>query len=359
MVVVRRQIPMISLGRQTSISPLLMSLAFVIGLGGVILAIWPYRASLPETAISPDPVVATVGPRTITLQALERSLALPLYMADLKRHQLLQQGVQHQIDEELLTAEAIKRDISVSQLLDEASQSESIARLANLPGPVKRLTPAPLPGQPVTSADPELQSKIRQALLVSLRRQTDIRITLPVLEPPVLPVSADDDPRIGPDSAPVTIIEFSDFQCPFCQRSVGVLRELRRIYGDRIRVVYRDFPGQNHPHAVSAAEAAQCAHEQGKFWDYHDLLFSRQAPEASWNFLALAAELHLKTEDFGGCLNSGRFRAEIYKDFQDGLRLGINSTPTFFINGRPLIGAQPLSAFQALIDKALHEQQHS
>ena len=83
---------MTCLGRQLSISPLLMSLAFVIGLGGVILAIWPYRASLPETAISPDPVVATVGPRTITLQALERSLALPLYMADLKRHQLLQQG---------------------------------------------------------------------------------------------------------------------------------------------------------------------------------------------------------------------------------------------------------------------------
>jgi protein-disulfide isomerase len=110
---------------------------------------------------------------------------------------------------------------------------------------------------------------------------------------------------------------------------------------------------------VPAAEAAQCAHEQGKFWDYHDLLFSRQAPEASWNFLALAAELHLKTEAFGGCLNSGRFRAEIYKDFQDGLRLGINSTPTFFINGRPLIGAQPLSAFQTLIDNALHEQQHS
>ena len=351
---------MTCLGRQLSISPLLMSLAFVIGLGGVFLAIWPYRASPPEAGISSDPIVATVGTRTITLQALERSLALPLYTADLKRQQLLQQGIQHKIDEELLAVEATKRDISVSQLLDEASQSESIARLANLPGPVKRLTPTPLrDGQPVTSPDPELQAKIRQALLVSLRRQTDIRITLPALEPPVLPVSADDDPGVGPDNAPVTIVEFSDFQCPFCQRSVGVLRELRRMYGDKIRVVYRDFPGQNHPHALPAAEAAQCAHEQGKFWDYHDLLFSRQAPETSWNFLALAAEVHLQTESFKGCLNSGRFRAEIYKDFQDGVRLGINSTPTFFINGRPLIGAQPIPAFQALIDKALQEQQHS
>jgi hypothetical protein len=118
-----------------------MSLALVIGLGGVFLAIWPWRDFQPETAISTDPVVATVGTRTITLQALERSLALPLYMVDLKRQQLLQQGLQHNIDEELLTAEARKRHLSVSELLEEASQSESIARLANLPGPVKRLTP--------------------------------------------------------------------------------------------------------------------------------------------------------------------------------------------------------------------------
>ncbi len=180
-----------------------MSLALVIGLGGVFLAIWPWRVVLPETTIATDPVVATVGTRTITLQALERSLALPLYMADLQRQQLLQQGLQHNIDEELLTAEAQKRHLSVSELLDEASQSESIARLANLPGPVKRLTPTPpRDRQPVTSPDAELQAKIRQALLVSLRRQTDIRITLPTLQPPVLPVSADDDPRIGPGQCP-------------------------------------------------------------------------------------------------------------------------------------------------------------
>src|SRR5687767_14555640 len=146
---------MTCLGRHLSISHLLMSLALVIGLGGVFLAISSWRDFLPQRAISPDPVVATIGTRTITLQALERSLALPLYMADLQRQQLLQQGIQHSIDEELLTDEARKRHLSVSELLDEASQSESIARLANLPGPVKQVTPTPIRDrQPVTSADP-------------------------------------------------------------------------------------------------------------------------------------------------------------------------------------------------------------
>jgi protein-disulfide isomerase len=341
-----------------SINRVLITVFFVLLLG-FLLGSWSHRASMPETAASSETIVATVGIRPITLAALERTLPLPLYMAAQQRQQLLLQGLQRLIDQELLATEASKRSISVSQLLDDASQSESIAKLANLPGPVRRLsTNKTRDGQREALPDPEQRVRIRQALLVALRRQSEIHITLPALEPPVLPVSADDDPRLGPDNAPVTIIEFSDFQCPFCQRSVGVLQEIRRIYGDKIRVVYRDFPGQNHPHAWPAAEAAQCAHEQGKFWEYHDLLFARQSPEKTWNFLALAVELHLQADAFNGCLNSGRFRAEIYKDFQDGLNLGIASTPTFFINGRPLVGAQPTAAFEALIDKALLDPQH-
>ena len=174
--------------------------------------------------------------------------------------------------------------MTVSQLLADASQSESVARLANLPAPVKRLSPSTTQDSPSLGAshDPQEQARIRQALLVSLRRQTDIHITLPPPEPPILTVSADDDPSIGPVNAPVTIVEFSDFQCPYCQKSVGVLKELRRLYGDKVRVVYRDYPGPNHPHAPQAAEAAQCAGEQGKFWEYHDILFDRQTPGTGW-----------------------------------------------------------------------------
>jgi protein-disulfide isomerase len=176
------------------------------------------------------------------------------------------------------------------------------------------------------------------------------------LEVPVLEVEADGDRRLGPDRAPITIVEFSDFQCPYCQKSVGTLKELRRLYGDRIRLIYRDYPGPNHPYAPQAAIAARCAGEQGKFWEYHDLLFDRQSSNKGWDFASLSKELGLQQSVFEGCLNSGRFREQITKDLQDGLKLGITSTPTFFLNGRPLVGAQPLTNFQTLIDTLLAHQ---
>jgi protein-disulfide isomerase len=194
---------------------------------------------------------------------------------------------------------------------------------------------------------------------VFLRRKADIRITLPNLEPPILAVSTQGHAALGPDPAPVTIVEFSDFQCPYCQQSVQVLKELRHLYGDKIRLVYRDYPGPNHPYARQAAEAAQCAGEQGKFWEYHDLLFDRQSSGTGWDFVALAREAGLQQSAFEICLSSGRFREEITKDLQDGLKLGITSTPTFFVNGRPLVGAQPLASFQALIDRILEQPPHS
>jgi protein-disulfide isomerase len=322
---------------------------------------WPFPAYEPEPATSGDPVVATVGTRSITLREVEQTVALPLYQADQQRSNLLHQALQWKIEETLLAAEASRKGVSVSQLLGEATQSETVARLANLPAPVKQLSPGTTQDSPSYGAshDPQEQARTRQALLVSLRRKADIHIALVPPEPPILTVSVDDDPSIGPVDAPVTIVEFSDFQCPYCQKSVGVLKELRRLYGEKIRVVYRDYPGLNHPHAPQAAEAAQCAGEQSRFWEYHDILFDRQTPGKGWDFPALAKELGLQLDTFATCLNTGRYREEVAKDLHDGLTLGITSTPTFFINGRPLVGAKPFADFQALIDRLLKQQSPS
>jgi protein-disulfide isomerase len=336
---------------------ILIALCLLTLFAGVVTARWQVQTSGPEPA-SGNQVVATVGNRSITLREVEQTAALSLYQVDLQRNQLLQQAAQNLINEELLAAEASRKGLSLSQLLDEASQSETIARLADLPAPVKRLTPVPTQKNQGLSQDSQEQARIRQALLLSLRRKAGIRITLPAVEPPILAVTTHNDPYLGPESALVTIVEFSDFQCPYCQQSVSVLKELRRLYGEKIRLVYRDYPGPNHPYAPQAAEAAQCAGEQGKFWEYHDLLFDRQSSGKGWDFVALAKEVGLQQETFDTCLESGRFREEITKDLQDGLKLGVTSTPTFFINGRPLVGAHPLATFQTLIDGLLEQYLH-
>ena len=341
--------------KQTISLRILIAFSLVALVLGLISAGWQFRTSGSETVITDDPVVATVGNRSITLREVEKTAALPLYQLETQRHQLLQQAIQKLIDEHLLEAEASRKGLSLPQLLEEASQSEDIARLANLPAPVKHLRSS---GQ-ISSQDPQEQARIRQALIVALRRKADVRITLPNLIPPVLAVGTDGDRRLGPDHAPITIVEFSDFQCPYCQQSVQVLKELKRFYGERIRLIYRDYPGPNHPFAPQAAEAARCAGEQGKFWEYHDLLFDRQSSGKGWDFLSLAKELGLQQNTFENCLNSGHFRDQIIKDLQDGLKLGITSTPTFFVNGRPLVGAQPLANFRALIDSLLEQPPHS
>lgn len=339
----------------------LIALGFLILLGVILTTPWQLPRHEQDPAESGNRVIASIGTRSITLREVEQTAALSLYQADQQRSQLLHQALQRKIEETLLAAEASRKGVSVSQLLAEASQSESVARIANLPAPVKRLSPGSTQDSPNhgASQDPQEQARIRQALLVSLRRKADIRINLPPPEPPVLLVSVDDDPSIGPVDAPVTIVEFSDFQCPYCQQSVEVLKELRRLYGERIRLVYRDYPGPNHPYAPQAAEAAQCAGEQGKYWEYHDILFDRQSPGKGWDFPALATELGLQPDTFATCLNTGRYREEVAKDLQDGFTLGITSTPTFFINGRPLIGAKPIAEFQAVIDGLLKPQPHS
>lgn len=175
--------------------------------------------------------------------------------------------------------------------------------------------------------------------------------------PAVVNVSVDDDPARGPEDAAVTIIEFSDFQCPYCGRFFQqTLPQLVAQYGDRIRFVYRDFPlDQIHPNARNAAIAAECADDQGKFWEYHDVLFSNQQALGVADLKRYAEQLELDVAAFSECLDSQKHNDEVNADLRDGLQAGVTGTPTFFINGRRVVGAQPLQTFQALIDQALAE----
>jgi protein-disulfide isomerase len=179
----------------------------------------------------------------------------------------------------------------------------------------------------------------------------------PAVQPTVGPVdvSVDDDPSIGPEDAPVTIIEFSDFQCPYCANfQAQTLPQILSNYGDKVRFVYRDFPLTSlHANAQKAAEASECANDQGKYWEYHDILFQNQAALDVQSLEGYAASLGLDTAAFNDCLTSGKYEQEVTKDEQDGTNAGVQGTPSFFVNGMPIQGAQPYSVFQSAIEAAL------
>ena len=176
-----------------------------------------------------------------------------------------------------------------------------------------------------------------------------------VLDAPRSEVAVDAaDPALGPASAPVTIVEFSDFQCPFCQRVAPTLKRVRDAYGDRVRIVWKDFPLTSiHPQAFKAAEAAQCAHEQGKFWEYHDRLFGNQQALQVESLKKYAADTGLDAATFAGCLDTAKYAERVQAQMGVGAKLGVNSTPAVFINGRLLTGAQPYETFVAVIDEEL------
>jgi len=169
-------------------------------------------------------------------------------------------------------------------------------------------------------------------------------------------IDLDDDPVLGDPKAPVTIVSFEDYQCPFCKRSFDqTFPLLKKEYIDtgKVKYVYRDFPLSFHPQAQAAAEAGECADDQGKFWEYHDALFQNQQSLSSALYSQLAGQLGLDVEEFDQCLQSGKFTQEVQNDFAYGSSVGVSGTPTFFINGIKLVGAQPYQAFKQVIDAEL------
>ena len=165
------------------------------------------------------------------------------------------------------------------------------------------------------------------------------------------------DPSIGNPKAPVTIVEFSDFQCPFCRRAAPTLKQIREKYGDKVRVVWKDFPlTQIHPQAFTAAEAGRCAQEQGKFWEYHDQLFGNQQALQPDDLKKYAATAGMDAAKFGDCLDSQKYAERVRDGVAAGTRLGVNSTPTLYVNGRRVEGAQPYEVFAGIIDEELAKQ---
>ncbi len=170
---------------------------------------------------------------------------------------------------------------------------------------------------------------------------------------PTSPPWAVGHPQLGRDDAPVTIVEFTDFQCPYCRKAQPIVDKVLATYGDNVRLIHMDFPLSRHSGAFGAAIAARCADEQGKFWPYHDALLASQSNFTTAGFKSLARELGLDPGSFGRCLESGRYAAEVESDRSVGERVGISVTPSFVINHKAIAGAASFAQFRAIIDAEL------
>ncbi len=168
-------------------------------------------------------------------------------------------------------------------------------------------------------------------------------------------IPEDDDPVLGSANAPITIIEFSDYECPYCRKwHQEVWPKIQAKYGDKIRLVYRDFPLDNiHPNATPAAVAANCAGEQDRYWEFSEMLYNNAQGLSADVYLAYATELKLNLDDFNQCLADDAQQKEVQADLNYASEFGVRSTPTFFINGMGIVGAQPFEVFEQIIDLEL------
>jgi protein-disulfide isomerase len=192
------------------------------------------------------------------------------------------------------------------------------------------------------------QSQVQQ-VVAELQKQANLKLDLPQ---PRIQVAAE-GPARGPKDAKVTIVEFSDFECPYCGAAHDTVEQVMSTYAGKVRLVYRQFPLNFHPHAAKAAEASLCASDQGKFWEYHDVLFKNQKKLDPTDLKAHASEVGLDAQKFGQCLESGDKKKAVDADQQAGLAAGVGGTPAFFINGIFLNGAQPIEEFKKVIDGEL------
>ncbi len=170
----------------------------------------------------------------------------------------------------------------------------------------------------------------------------------------IVPPTTDDDAMRGNPYAPVTIIAFSDYECDYCMDADLTISQILSEYSDKVNFVFRDFPlNEMYPRSQKAAEASECAGEQGKFWEMHDKLFENQAALTVDDLKKYSVDLSLNTTLFGQCIDSGAMTAEVVADRSDGEKAGVDAVPTFFINDRKLKGAQPIESFKAMIDEEL------
>lgn len=301
-------------------------------------------------------IVAEVGGVKLTAGDLQREESSKLLQARYTYYQAQSKALEDLIDKTLLEQKAKSENLTVDQLMDRDVKSQ-------VKDPTEDQMQVFYEGldtdQPYASVRDKILDKIRQvrtdrirtAYIAKLREQSNVIIAL---APPTANVQLENSATLGSKTAPVMLVEFADYECPYCQRVAPDVKKIEADYGGKLAITYKDFPLPMHPHAEKAAEAVRCAGKQGKFWEMHDEVFRSHELDID-QLKAQARALNLDSATFDKCLDSGETAAAVQQDRQEGVKLGLTGTPSFFINGHFISGSLDYATLHRLIDQQLSQ----
>lgn len=342
----------------------LTPLAAVVAIAVVLIACQKEASSKPNFIFKPAPsneVVASVGGEKILEKDFVKGIESDLYEAEMKVYEIKFAKLQSMLLERFMNQDPNKKGLTNDQFLDQFIAKGVKISDAEVEKFIKERQ------IPKDQVNPEIKGRIVEYLSVEAKKNAvdkwiaektkknpvEIYINKPTL--PMFDVSAGEAPFKGASDAKVTIIEYSDFQCPFCSKGAAILSGLEKKYGNKIKIAFKHYPLPFHAQARIAAEASMCANEQNVkyFWKMHDAMFADQSKLDRDNLIATAKKAGVKEAEFKTCLDSGKYKAKVDADVAEGSALGIKSTPTFFINGKLIAGAQPIEVFTEIVDEEL------
>lgn len=328
---------------------------------GLTVGVTQPVAAASTPAADSSKVVATVGSMKITEAELNEKARPQLAAIENQVYTVKKRTLDEMIDDYLIDNAAKKAGLSKEAYLkkevDDKAPAPTEAEMKDFYNKNQARIRQPYDKIKVPLENYMKRQKVnaqRAELMAQLRREAGVKVMLKV---PRIEVSTQYSAGSeGPGDAPITMIEFSDYQCPYCRRAEDSVKEVLKKYNGKVRLVYMDFPLPMHQFALRAAQAARCAGDQGKYWQYHDALFADQSKLDAAGLKATAAKLGLDTKKFDECTAHDLHMDQVRKSQQEGTDVGVDGTPTFIINGRMLSGAQPPTEFEAVIDEELSKE---
>jgi len=323
----------------------------------------PARSAVAAGADSAS-VLATVGSEKVTMADVQSRSGDELGQLEaqyqLAKSRIVQTALDTLLRERTLTAEMKRTNKSVEELITAEAGPAGLTPTDDEVFAWYNANPNRVGGRPIGQVRSQIAALLKtqrqrdaeEKLLDRLNTEQKVTVSW---EPYRLRFDLDKAPSLGKVDAPVTLVEFSDFQCPFCKASVPTLKQVAQKYGDKVRVVYKQFPIQSiHPFAPKAAEASLCAAEQSKFWEFHDALFTDQKKLSVSDLKQTARQLGMDGKKFDTCLDTGRYVEQVQNDQKEGKRAGVTGTPAIFVNGTIIDGGSvPFSVLERAIDKEL------